>query len=239
MHQISRQHPLCGRNAPQKYPCLFCPWVLRDLHHVIGSFSQATSEDRHSWDATALVLIQFEVHIEDISTVHIYFCISVSTFLAFVLLSLPSWPLYCCLYLLGLCIVVSTFLTFVLLSLPSWPLYCCLYLLGLCIVVSTFLAFVLLSLPSCYHVVFLPCCVATMLCRYHVVILCCCHVVSLACCHIVLLPCCVASMLSYCVAAMLCCYHFVILCCCHVIFGLSLCCVVSLVVVYVLSYIYF
>jgi hypothetical protein len=30
------------------------------LHHVNRSFSQATSEDRHIWDATAHVLIQFQ-----------------------------------------------------------------------------------------------------------------------------------------------------------------------------------
>jgi hypothetical protein len=43
--------------------------------HVIGSLSQATSEDRHIWDATAhMSLSNSEVHIEHIGkTVHIYF----------------------------------------------------------------------------------------------------------------------------------------------------------------------
>jgi hypothetical protein len=65
---------------PQKNPCLLRPVAVvlniiiivpfsrlrakaplthMDLHHVIGSFSQVTSEDRHNGDTTVHVLIQF------------------------------------------------------------------------------------------------------------------------------------------------------------------------------------
>ena len=39
--------------------CSEAPLTHIALHHMIGPFSQATSEDRHFVDATARILIQF------------------------------------------------------------------------------------------------------------------------------------------------------------------------------------
>jgi hypothetical protein len=45
--------------------CSEAPIIDMALHHVIGSFSQATSEDRHIGDTAALFLSNSEVDIED------------------------------------------------------------------------------------------------------------------------------------------------------------------------------
>ena len=96
MPQISRLHPLWVAVMPPppkkihsfcgQWP--LCPWadiitiipfsrLLSEvsLHHVIGSFSQATSEDINAWYATSRAsLSNSEAHFEDIGrTVHIYF----------------------------------------------------------------------------------------------------------------------------------------------------------------------
>jgi hypothetical protein len=79
MSRISRRHPLCVAVMHPKKIHAFCgqwpegcivpfsvspalseaPLTHMALRHVIGSFSQATSEDRHIGDATACILIQF------------------------------------------------------------------------------------------------------------------------------------------------------------------------------------
>ena len=83
MTQISRRHPFCVAVMPPKkiydfcgqwqlcpwprvWHCALHPWRCSEaslthmaLCHMIGSFSQATSEDRHTGDTTACILIQF------------------------------------------------------------------------------------------------------------------------------------------------------------------------------------
>ena len=83
MLRISRLHPLCVAIIPLKKYMPFevsgryalglniiiiipfsplrakAPLTHKALNQVIGSFSQATSEDRHIRDATACVLFQF------------------------------------------------------------------------------------------------------------------------------------------------------------------------------------
>jgi hypothetical protein len=72
MLRISQRHPLCVAIVHPKKIQAFCgqwpsaarseaPLTHMALHHNIGSFSQATSENRHIGDATAHILIQIRV----------------------------------------------------------------------------------------------------------------------------------------------------------------------------------